>query len=106
MIKCKYLLISCVFASISSNAFVIDYDSINDDDNPNNFGTNTLNYAVEGYFHEDESQIHIHNDKQKGIMKNEKNSPDGGLVLEGVNKSDFESLYYGKELLKDTNKTK
>lgn len=104
MIKFKYLLICCIFASISSNAFVIDYDSINDDDNPNNFGTNSLNYAVEGYYHEDETQIHVHKDKQKGIMKNEKNSPNGGLVLEGVNKDDLEKLYYGNELLKNSDK--
>ena len=88
-----------VFTIFCSNAFIIDYDAINDDDNVDHFGTSSINYSTEGYCKEDGSKIFVHHDKYKGIYQDKNSS--GGLKLEGVNKNDLELLHHGNELYKE-----
>ncbi|SFS34909.1 hypothetical protein SAMN02910357_00272 [Succinivibrio dextrinosolvens] len=92
-----------LLTTLSSYAFVIDYDAINDNDNVEYYRANSLNYASQGSFSEDGvSRVVVPHDRKKGIATNEDNEG-GGLKLEGVNKEDLENLYYGNELY---NKTK
>lgn len=88
--------------SMNANAFVIDYDAVNDNDNSDYYGANTINYSTQGNYTEDGiSRVIVPHDKKKGIATNEDNQGNG-LKLEGVNKEDLEDLYYGNELYNKT----
>lgn len=91
-----------MLCTLSCSAFVIDYDAINDNDNVEYYGANTLNYSSQGSFSQDGvSRVVVPHDRKKGIATNEDNEG-GGLKLEGVNKEDLENLYYGNELYNKT----
>lgn len=91
-----------MLCTLSCSAFVIDYDAINDNDNVEYYGANSLNYSSQGSFSQDGvSRVVVPHDRKKGIATNEDNEG-GGLKLEGVNKEDLENLYYGNELYNKT----
>lgn len=91
-----------MLCTLSCSAFVIDYDAINDNDNVEYYGANSLNYSSQGSFSQDGvSRVVVPHDRKKGIATNEDNES-GGLKLEGVNKEDLENLYYGNELYNKT----
>ena len=102
-LSCKYIVLSLLCICMSSYAFVIDYDAINDNDNTDYYGANSLEYSSQGNYTEDGvSRVIVPHDRNKGIA-NDLDNEGNGLKLEGVNKEDLEKLYYGNELY---NKTK
>lgn len=92
----KLLLVPLLVFAFSANAYIIDYNAINDDDNSNNFGTNSINYSIDGYKKNDQNVSSVKHDPRKGVYDD--SDSDSGLKLKGVNKEDLENLSYGESL--------
>lgn len=45
----KLLLLPLVIFAFTADAYIIDYNAINDDDKAIIFGTNSVNYSIDGY---------------------------------------------------------
>jgi hypothetical protein len=101
-LKRLFTALITLLSATCCSAFVIDYDAINDNDNVEYYGANSLNYSSQGSFSEDGvSRVVVPHDRKKGIATNEDNDGNG-LKLEGVNKEDLENLYYGDKLYNKT----
>ena len=93
----KLLLVPLFTFSLCANAYIIDYNAINDDDNVNNFGTNSINYSIDGYKKNEQNVTSVKHDPRRGVYI-DTDADSSGLKLEGVSKEDLESLSYGKSL--------
>ena len=51
----KLLLLPLVIFAFTADAYIIDYNAINDDDKAINFGTNSVNYSIDGYKKDDQN---------------------------------------------------
>lgn len=92
----RLLLLPLAIVTFTASAYIIDYNAINDDDNANNFGTNSINYSIDGYKKNDQNVTSVKHDPRRGIYDD--TDSDSGLKLKGVNKEDLESLSYGNSL--------
>ena len=92
----RLLLLPLAIITFTASAYIIDYNAINDDDNANNFGTNSNNYSIDGYKKNDQNVTSVKHDPRRGIYDD--TDSDSGLKLKGVNKEDLESLSYGNSL--------
>ncbi|NLK84423.1 MAG: hypothetical protein GX278_00435 [Aeromonadales bacterium] len=104
----KILLLAAALAVVNVGiAFELDNFAISDDDNPHSYGTTSSNYAINGYYDEDnqnsETIGNVKHDYRQGIQSNE-NSEGQSLKLQGVSKDDLEDLYFGRKLLKESRK--
>lgn len=95
----KLLLLPLVIFAFTADAYIIDYNAINDDDKAINFGTNSVNYSIDGYKKDDQNVTSVKHDPRRGIYDDSED--DSGLKLKGVNKEDLESLSYGNSLYED-----
>lgn len=53
----KLLLLPLVIFAFTADAYIIDYNAINDDDKAINFGTNSVNYSIDGYKKDDQNEL-------------------------------------------------
>ena len=95
----KLLLLPLVIFAFTADAYIIDYNAINDDDKAINFGTNSVNYSIDGYKKDDQNVTSVKHDPRRGVYDD--GGDDSGLKLKGVNKEDLESLSYGNSLYED-----
>ena len=95
----KLLLLPLVIFAFTADAYIIDYNAINDDDKSINYGTNSVNYSIDGYKKNDQNVTSVKHDPRRGVYDDSED--DSGLKLKGVNKEDLESLSYGNSLYED-----
>ncbi len=95
----KIIIVAFSIFAFTADAYIIDYNAINDDDKAINFGTNSVNYSIDGYKKDDQNVTSVKHDPRRGIYDDSED--DSGLKLKGVNKEDLESLSYGNSLYED-----
>ena len=75
----KLLLLPLVIFAFTADAYIIDYNAINDDDKAINFGTNSVNYSIDGYKKDDQNVTSVKHDPRRGVYDDSED--DSGLKL-------------------------
>lgn len=64
----KLLLLPLVIFAFTADAYIIDYNAINDDDKSINYGTNSVNYSIDGYKKNDQNVTSVKHDLVEEFM--------------------------------------